>query len=70
MIRSVGDLKAALEEYDDDTAVALAISPRRPFEHRLDSAEEAIVDGKHVLYLVDGGQKDYLPTEARQALSW
>lgn len=62
----VSDLIELLEGMDPDAEVRLAIQPRYPFEHHIDSVEES--DG--VVYVSEGGHRGYLPGEAREALGW
>jgi hypothetical protein len=64
---TVGELIAALENYDDDTPVRLAIQPGWPFEHHCGPIAE---DDDGTVWIADGGQIGYLPDPAREALGW
>jgi hypothetical protein len=66
-IATVGDLIAALEDYDDDTPIALATQPTWPFEYTIAGVGQAD-DG--TLYLAEGRQVAYLSGSARHALGW
>lgn len=79
VIETVGDLLAALEEYDHDTPIRLAQQPGWPFEYSVgqvvctpwdadgDGTEPA---GPPVVWLGEGEQVGYLPGLARNALGW
>lgn len=77
-IETVGDLLAALENYDDDTPVRFAQQPNWPFEHTIgqvvQTPDDAEDDGDEspdpVVWLGEGGQVGYLPGMAANALGW
>ncbi|PZS30142.1 MAG: hypothetical protein DLM61_11660 [Pseudonocardiales bacterium] len=78
-IETVGDLIAALDGYDRDTRIRLAIQPRWPFEYTIsgvaqtpDTAEGVGIQptGEPVVWIAQGGQVDYLPPIASNALGW
>lgn len=75
----VGELIAALADYDPDTPIRLAIQPRWPcaytlggVAHTLDDADGTGTDptGEPVVWIAVGRQVDYLPAIARDALGW
>lgn len=71
MIRTVGDLRAALEDFDDSELVALAQQPSWPFEYSVGTVAFAEVDdGPGVVYIGEGEQVRYLPGTAAIELGW
>jgi hypothetical protein len=64
---TVGQLIAALEEFDESTPVRLAVQPSWPFEHRISSE---VVEADGIIYLAEAGQVGYLPGEAAEAVGW
>ena len=62
----VKELREFLEEMDDNAEVRFAEQPKWPLEYSIKNAEE--VDG--ILYLAEGKQLGYLPSDAREALGW
>ncbi|MGH7749141.1 MAG: hypothetical protein ACREQ5_30915 [Candidatus Dormibacteria bacterium] len=78
-IETVGDLIAALEGNDPDTRIRLAIQPRWPFEYTISDVAQTSDDaqrvgipptGEPVVWIAQGGQVDYLPPIASNALGW
>lgn len=75
-IDTVGELVAALADYDPDTPIRLAIQPRWPFEYTLGGVARTLGDagtdptGEPVVWIAVGRQVNYLPTIARDALGW
>lgn len=67
MIETVADLIAHLEDFDDDTPVALATQRSWPFQYSIQSVEQA-TDG--TVYIAEGVQVGYLPGPARDAIGW
>lgn len=100
---TVGQLRAALYDLDDNTPVYLAMQPSWPLQHAVANVVKtrpvncAYMDGsdphgehdhsmcedvvsEHVeqgdpeflpaVYIADGGQLQYLPVDAREALGW
>lgn len=70
---TLGELKQLLEdltdehELTDETEVRIAMQPTYPFEYSL-SDRSAVVGG--VVYLAEGSQESYLPSEVSKALGW
>ena len=78
-IETVGDLIAALEDYDPATPVRWASQPRWPFEYTLGrivmTPDDAEGDGTEptdepVVWIGEGQQVGYLPGIAANALGW
>lgn len=74
-IDTVGELIAALQDYDPDAPIRLAIQPRWPFEYTLggvaltrDDAEATEPTGDPVVWIAVGRQADYQPETTRNAL--
>lgn len=66
----VKQLKAILDELDDDIEVRIAVQPEWAFEHILFNAGLAHINGELILYLATGNQIGYLPQEAKVAIGW
>jgi precorrin-4 methylase len=66
-IHTVSDLIAELEQFDDDTPIALATQPSWPFEHTISGVEQA---ENGTVYIAEGNQVAYLPDTARKVLGW
>lgn len=78
-IDTVGELVAALEDYDPDTPVRLASQPGWPFEYSIGAVvhtpDDAEGDGTEptddpVVWIGEGQQLGYLPGIAADALGW
>ncbi|MGH3533991.1 MAG: hypothetical protein ACRDQG_04660 [Pseudonocardiaceae bacterium] len=78
-IDTVGELIAALGDYDPDTPIRWAAQPGWPFEYTIGAVvctpADAEGDGtaptdQPVVWLAQGRQVDYLPPGARTALGW
>ena len=78
-IDTVGELIAALADYDPDTPVRLASQPGWPFEYTLGAVaqtpDDAEGDGTEptkdpVVWIGEGQQAGYLPEIACTALGW
>jgi hypothetical protein len=78
-IETVGDLLAALEDYDHDTPIRWAAQPAWPFEYTVGAVVETPADAEGdgtppteepVVWLVEGEQLGYLPGSAADALGW
>lgn len=67
---TVRELIAELEQYDDETEVRLAQQPHWPFEYSVGGIEEVWVGEECVVYIAEGSQLAYLPSEAREAFGW
>jgi len=68
---TVGELREAIEELDDDVEVRLAEQPRWAFEHSVTDAH--VVEspkGETVVYLSEGTQIGYLPGHVAEAIGW
>jgi len=65
-IETVGELIAALQAYDPDTEIRLAMQPRWPMEHLLGE----VIDTGEVVWLGDGGQIGQLPENAVTEFGW
>ncbi|REE99414.1 hypothetical protein [Thermomonospora umbrina] len=63
---TVGDLIAALQEFDPGLEVRLAIQPRLPYEHAVGAVAEA--DG--MVWIGEAGQCGYAPDEVAESLGW
>ena len=68
---TVAELIEELEYMDQDTEVRFASQPSWPFEYSISSVVEVDVDDSTpVVYLEEGSQLGYLPTEAKNQLMW
>jgi hypothetical protein len=65
-IETVGDLITALQAYDEDAEIRLAIQPRWPMEHVIGP----VIDTGEVVWLGDGGQIGALPENAITEFGW
>lgn len=65
-IETVGDLITALQSYDAEAEIRLAITPRWPMEHTIGP----ITDTGEVVWLGDGGQVGPLPENAITEFGW
>lgn len=70
---NVAALIDALEQMPEDAEVRIAdIGYRSAFEYHIDdivSPAEVIIDDESVVYLAQGSQIGYLPSEAREELA-
>lgn len=66
----VKQLKAILNELDDDIEIRIAVQPEWAFEHILFNTGLAHINGELILYLATGNQIGYLPQEAKVAVGW
>ncbi|MGW5646230.1 hypothetical protein ACWEV3_40205 [Saccharopolyspora sp. NPDC003752] len=71
-IETVGDLIAALKEYDPDAPVRWAAQPGYPLEYAIESVTNDAEwdDTSPTVWLSEGRQIGYLPGNARNALGW
>jgi hypothetical protein len=73
---TVADLIAELEFMNPDTEVRFASQPNWPFEYSIYDIVEVEVEKRNtdetetVVYLVEGSQIGYLPSEAKDELGW
>jgi len=68
---TVAELIEELKFMDQDTEVRFASQPSWPFEYSINSVVEVDVDDSTpVVYLEEGSQLGYLPTEAKNQLMW
>ena len=80
---TVGELKAILDNLDDDSEIRLAMQPSWPFEYDIsdvipvedeDATDEEIetFNGSpcDIVYLVEGRQIGYLPGHVSRELGW
>tara|TARA_R100000005_G_C4957401_1_gene175441 strand:- start:276 stop:485 length:210 start_codon:yes stop_codon:yes gene_type:complete len=68
---TVAELIEELEYMDQDSEVRFASQPSWPFEYSISSVVEVDVDDSTpVVYLEEGSQLGYLPTEAKNQLMW
>jgi hypothetical protein len=73
---TVADLIAELEFMNPDTEVRFASQPNWPFEYSIYDIVEVEVEKRNtdetetVVYLAEGSQIGYLPSEAKDELGW
>ncbi len=67
---TVDELKEILEYYDGDMEVRFASQPNWPFEYSITDAVPVKTDDGEVMYLEEGHQIGYLPSEAKDELGW
>lgn len=78
---TVGELIEELQGMDQDAKVRFASQPSWPFEYSINGVVEVAVpkpnkytyDGyetEDVIYLEEGSQLGYLPSEAKEELGW
>ena len=78
---TVQELIEELRLFDQDAQVRFASQPSWPFEYSINGVVQAVVDkpDKHtydgyeqedVVYLEEGRQIGYLPSEAKEELGW
>jgi hypothetical protein len=75
-VDTVGELMAALEDYDPDTPIRWAAQPSWPFEYTLGAVVRTPEDDdteptdSPVVWLGEGTQVGYLSDSAANALGW
>ncbi len=69
---TVGELMDTLQHFDEEAEVRIAEGGYRSFfEYGIEDIVEAEdSDGKDVVYIGEGRQLGYLPSDARQELCW
>jgi hypothetical protein len=71
---TVEELLEELGGCDPAAEVRIAQQPAWPFEYALDTAQAVVAvdldDSQPVVYLVEGQQLGYLPTQAADRLGW
>ena len=67
---TVEELIEELKYMDKDATVRFASQPSWPFEYSIYGVVPTTVDGKDMVYLEEGRQVGYLPTEAKNELGW
>mgnify|MGYP000940667500 CR=1 FL=1 len=63
---TVQELINELERFDPGMEVRFAAQPNWPFEYSINST----VESNDIIYLEEGVQIGYLPSEAAEALGW
>ena len=62
MIRTVKDLKDALDDVmDDNTPVKIWMQPNYPMQYSIGDVQIANKDGEDIVYITEGNQDDYAP---------
>ena len=69
---TVAELIEELKYMDQDLEVRFASQPSWPFEYSINGVVEVDVDdnSQRVVYLEEGSQLGYLPSEAKNELMW
>ena len=71
---TVGELIHELKYMDEGATVRFASQPSWPFEYSINGVVQTIVDNKgneeDIVYLEEGRQVGYLPSEAKDELGW
>lgn len=77
---TVTELKEILEDMNPDAEVRFASQPSWPFEYDITDAietnqcecppDDCTCEDEVVVYLVEGSQLGYLPSEAKEAIGW
>ena len=67
---TVNELKDLLEFYDGDMEVRFASQPNWPFEYSINDAVPVSTDDGEIIYLEEGHQIGYLPSEVKDKLDW
>lgn len=78
---TVQELMQALEDFEPDQEVRLAIQPNYPFQHTIADVVEVDLEGEEdddgdsqpIVYIAEGGQlyeAPYLPGAVSQELGW
>ena len=68
----IENLEQLREEHGDDIELRYASQPQWAFENSISDNELQVVeiDGEKRIYLAEGHQIGYLPSEAREAINW
>ena len=72
---TVGELIQELKYMDEDATVRFASQPSWPFEYSINGVVQITVkdreeNEKDMVYLEEGRQVGYLPSEAKEELGW
>ncbi len=71
---TVGELIHELKYMDEGATVRFASQPSWPFEYSINGVVQTIVDNRgneeDIVYLEEGRQVGYLPSEAKEELGW
>ena len=71
---TVRELIEELRLFDQDAPVRFASQPAWPFEYSISGIVQTTVDDRgnkeDVVYLEEGSQLGYLPSEAKEELGW
>ena len=72
---TVRELIEELKYMDEDAIVRFASQPSWPFEYSINGVVQTIVrdrndEKKDIVYLEEGRQVGYLPSEAKEELGW
>ena len=71
---TVGELINELKYMDEGATVRFASQPSWPFEYSINGVVQTIVDNRgneeDIVYLEEGRQVGYLPSEAKDELGW
>ena len=67
---TINELKDLLEFYDGDMEVRFASQPNWPFEYSINDAVPVSTDDGEIIYLEEGRQIGYLPSEVKDKLGW
>ena len=67
---TINELKDLLEFYDGDMEVRFASQPNWPFEYSIIDAVPVSTDDGEIIYLEEGHQIGYLPSEVKDKLGW
>ena len=71
---TVGELINELKYMDEGATVRFASQPSWPFEYSINGVVQTIVDNRgneeDIVYLEEGRQVGYLPSEAKEELGW
>lgn len=67
---TVGDLLDLLDGLDEDMPVFFAEQPAYPFEYDIEGGEVVTIEDEEILYLIEGEQIRYLPSEVVNAIGW
>jgi len=71
---TVGELIEELRLFNQEAQVRFASQPSWPFEYSINGVVQTIVDNRgneeDIVYLEEGRQVGYLPSEAKEELGW